>query len=269
MHNILFMVPTARGTHPDTVACIFNCRTEIEKDGNKQHLAQIYRTPLDLVRNELGTVFLSTGCDIAFMLDDDCQIDPLWVSKMLAAIDGGCDIVSAPCRMRSEGNLYNIVPLGEPFDMNGTRVVECAWTGLGAVMATRKVFETLHRLALERSKADPCPHCKRVDRETYRSTVMPEKVSAAIFKSRVEPARSFFIDSPEGENVYLLDDRAFSLRAHEAGFKIHAAVDVPTTHDGMQGNFAADVEKLQRMQEREANKQRPRLVGADGRPVSR
>ena len=189
---------------------------------------------------------------MALLIDDDIQIAPEWAPKMMAALDAGCDIVSAPCRMRSEGNLFNIVPLGEPTDIGGLRVVECAWTGLGAVMVARRVFEKL---------------MSEMSIEHYRSTVMPERTSAAMFKSRVEPAKKFFIEAPEDLNVYLLDDRAWSLRCHEAGFKIHAAIDVPTVHDGMTGCFSEEAEKLSRLQAREAARGASKLVGVDGKAI--
>ncbi len=256
------MIPSARGVHPDTVACIWNIRTELEKACHKAHLATLYRMPLDLARNELGTAFLSTTADAALLLDDDVQIVPSeGALQMIAAIKMGCDIVSAPCRMRSEGNLFNVVPTTEIARVGAVRVVECAWTGLGAVMVHRRVFERMHALATERSKKPACTSCGRAELETYRSTVMPKYISAAIFKSRIDPARRFFVEAPLDENVYSLDDKAFSLSAVEAGFKIHAAIDVGTVHDGMTGCFGQELERLQHAQAQV-------LVGADGRPAA-
>lgn len=257
MHHLFVSLPAVRGVHPLTTWNLHNMRTELEKDGHRLHGSSVYRMPLDLARNELATLFLSTTADVNLLLDDDVQIDPpSWVVQMMAAIDGGCDIVSAPCRMRSDGNLFNIVPLGMPTEIGGVRVVECAWTGLGAVMVQRRVFEKLVAEALPS--------------ERYRSHMKPELTSAAIFRSRVEPARQFFVEAPEDLNLYLLDDRAFSLRCHAAGFKIHAAIDVPTVHDGMSGCFSAELEKLERARERAGSDKRAKpvsLVGPDGRPV--
>jgi hypothetical protein len=85
----------------------------------------------------------------------------------------------------------------------------------------------------------------------------------------VRPAREFFVESPADLNLYLLDDRVFSRKAVAAGFQIHAAVDVPTCHDGMAGCFSADAEKLARAQERERARGGAGLLGADGRPAAR
>jgi len=242
-------------------------RTVLEKAGHYRHGASLYRMPLDLARNELATIFLSTTCDIALLVDDDVQVEPADVLVMLEAIDNGCDIVTAPCRMRSEGNLFNIIPVTEP-ELRGTaRVVECAWTGLGAVMVARRVFEKLLADAIARDASGSPPGREP---ETYRSTVLPGKTSVALFKSRIDPATRFFLESPAGENIYSLDDKAFSLRALEAGFKIHAAIDVHTCHDGMRGCFSEAVEALAQEQAaaaRNASSKRRPLLGPDGKPL--
>jgi hypothetical protein len=232
MHNLFVSLPSVRGVHPLTTWSLFNMRTELEAAGHRLHGSSVYRMPLDLARNEMATIFLSTTCDVTLLLDDDVQIQDGSIGTMLAAIDGGCDIVSAPCKMRGEG-LFNVVPTSAVLEMGGVRVVECAWTGLGAVLATRRVFEKLHEVT-----------------EKYRSTLMPERTSAAIFRSRIEPERRLFVEAPADVNTYLLDDRAFSMRAIEAGFKIHAAIDIGTVHDGMAGCFSEELEKLQRAQAR-------------------
>ncbi len=252
MHNVFVSLPSARGVHPDTVWNLFNMRTELEKVGDRLHGSSTWRMPLDLARNEGATVYLSTTCDINLLIDDDCQAQAEWLPKMVAALDAGCDIVSAPCRMRSEGNLFNIIPLTEPEEIGGLRVVECAWTGLGVVLVKRRVLEKL--------SADP-------DEEHYRSVLMPQRTSAAIFKSRVVPAQKFFVEAPADLSVYVLDDRVFSLKAIAAGFKIHAAIDVPTVHDGMTGCFSEELEKISRLQAQAARAARPGIVGVDGRPV--
>lgn len=264
MHNLWVSLPSARGVHPLTVWNIFDMRTELEKVGHKLHGASVYRMPLDLARNEMATVFLSTTCDMNLMIDDDVQVDAGWIPKMMAGIDAGLDIISAPCRMRSEGNLFNVVPTTLPGEVGGLRVVECAWTGLGAVLVSRRVFERLHADAVRKDslEATGVPY----QRQTYRSQVMPDKISAAIFQSSVQGAKQFFIESPDDLNLYLLDDRVFSLKAHAAGFKIHAAIDVPTCHDGLAGCFSAEMERFDRAR-KEAAAGRPGLVGPDGKRI--
>lgn len=265
MHHLFCAIPTVRGVHPMTMWNVNDWRTALEAAGHRLAGGSVYRMPLDLARNEMATVYLSTTCDLAMLLDDDVQVEPADVLKMMEAIDGGCSIVTAPCRMRSDGHLFNIIPLTEPELKGHTRVVECAWTGLGAVLIAREVFEKLLADALQRDASGSPPGREA---ETYRSTVMPGKTSAAIFKSRIDPATRFFLESPPNENIYSLDDKAFSLRALEAGFKIHAAIDVHTCHDGMRGCFSEAIEELSRVQAA-ARRDVPRkaLLGPDGRPL--
>lgn len=265
MHNVLVTIPSARGVHPQTLSCVFDLRTELEKRGHRLHLGHVYRMPLDLARNELVTAFLSTACDLNLWLDDDCQIEPAHVEYLFDAIEGGCDIVSAPCRMRGENNLFNIVPIGEVSSMGRARVVECAWTGFGAVMVRRAVWEKMHAGAVERDKMR-----NRSEPECYLSTLMPPRISAGFFKSMVVPARRFDLGAPEDMNIYLLDDRAFSARAHDAGFKIHAAIDVATAHDGMRGCFAEELERFDRARAVEHTRARIKaLVDINGKPIDR
>lgn len=253
--NVFCLIPSARGVHPDTVWNVFTLRTELEAHGHKLHGMSVYRMPLDLARNELACAFLSTTADAALLLDDDVQLGEGWVVAML---ESGLEVVSAPCRMRSEGHLFNVVPTGAPFfagdpeDLGARgplRVLQCAWTGLGAVLVRRNVFERLTEVA----PAD----------QKYRSVLMPDRTSANLFGSRIDPAGQFDVSRPSGENVFSLDDKAFSLRLHEAGFRIHAAIDVPTVHDGMRGCFAEELEKVERLR-KNATYGKPNLVGPNG-----
>jgi hypothetical protein len=280
-HDIFVTMPSARGIHPDTAWNLWNMRTEVERTGttvaeiaaesgvseevvrkvletqakrvSRMHGSSIYRCPLDLARNEGVTIFLSTTADINQCQDDDVQIAAEWLPKMIAALETDeVDILTAPCRMRSEKNLFNIIPLTDPVMVAGLNVVECAWTGFGCVLIKRKVLETLF-------EREP---------DKYRSTHMPKKTSAAIFRSGVLPAQRFFIEAPADVNNYVLDDRIFSVKALEAGFKIHAAIDVPTIHDGMHGCFSEELARLEREDdERRRQTRGPRLVGPDGRAV--
>jgi hypothetical protein len=267
-HNVFVSMPVARGVDPRVMWNIFEWRTELEKVGHRLHGSSTLHMMADLARSELATVFLSTTCDVNVLVDDDCQVSPTWIPKMVSAIDAGCDIISAPCLLRNHGGAdagtktFNVLPTSEPVEMGGLRVVECAWTGLGAVMVSRQVMERLHASALEASAKPPCPTCGHKDRQTYQSVLMRERTSAAIYQSSVQPATRFLAGAPDDINIFLLDDRVFSFKAIELGFKIHAAIDVPTVHDGMPGCFSDEVEKLSRLQAREMG-----LVGADGKSI--
>lgn len=103
----------------------------------------------------------------------------------------------------------------------------------------------------------------------YASRLMSGRISAAIFRSEVTPASELLAGAPADLNVYTLDDVVFSLKARRLGFKIHAAIDVPTVHDGMVGCFSEELERLDRAREAAAAAKKPALalVGPDGRPV--
>lgn len=202
------------------------------------HFSALEGMPLDLARNELATVFLSTTADVAWCLDDDVQAEPSWIPRVVSAIDAGCKIVSAPCKMRSTGNLFNVVP-SDPFtveEVGGTRVMGCKWTGFGCVLIHRSVFETMMSLA---KKGE---HGLR----TYRSTVMPDRDSCTLFQSEAVPAKELFPGVGFEHNEYTLDDKIFSLRVQKAGFKIYAAIDVPTAHRGLAGCLGEEMERHDR-----------------------
>jgi hypothetical protein len=253
MHNLFVSCPSARGVLPATMWSVFDARTQVEAAGHRLHGAGVYRQPLDLARNEMVTVFLSTICDQNLLLDDDCQVAPEWVPRMMRALDApGCDIISAPCLLRDHSHggaqsarLFNIRPMGMLVEMGGLRLLECEQTGLGAVMVNRKVIEALHA----------------ADKPHYASRLMPGHMSAAIFTSQVVKATDLIDTAPEGMHVHTLDDVVFSRKVLKLGFKIHAAIDVPTVHDGMAGCFADEVEKISRLQAAS------RLVDQDGKPV--
>lgn len=257
-HNVFVSLPSVRGVHPQTFWNVFDMRTELEKSGHSLSGGSVYRMPLDLARNELATVFLSTTCDLNLLLDDDVQIDPGGLLKMVTAIDGGCDIVSAPCRLRDHAHggaqaehAFNVRPIGRHSlmgDVGGvqTLVDECEMTGLGAVLVKRHVLEKLFGGSLK-----------------YASRLMPDRQSSAIFTSEVSDATALLAGAPADLRVYILDDVVFSMKALKLGFKIHAALGVGTTHDGMHGNFWEEAQRLQKAQAVASS----RLVGADGRKL--
>jgi hypothetical protein len=259
VHNVMICCPSRAGIHPYAVSSLFNLRMVIAAHGHKPHWATLYRIPLDVSRNELMTVFLSSTCDLMLAVDDDCWIEPILdpqgIMLLLDAADNGCDIVSAPCRMRDTpggtNNPFNIQPISQPFVVGATRVVEIQWSGFGCILIRREVLEKLHADALN-FDADLLAN-PRVDVEprTYASQVMPGRTSSSIFKTVNTPASTYVEGAPAGLNVPALDDKAFCLKAREAGFKIHAAIDVRTNHDGMEGCFAEEMAKLQAAREAE------------------
>ncbi len=270
-HDLFASVPSARGVHPLTLWNLFDIRTMVEGpdhtlsalDSLKHHLVEgdvptalvklellqgelknkdhlhgssIFRMPLDLARNELACVALSTTCDLHLLLDDDVQVEPEWIPRMMAAIDAGADIISAPCRLRDHAHggaqdwsPFNVIPCGEVLTKGGLRLLECSQTGLGAVMVHRRVLEALTELGTR-----------------YASRLMPNLKAADIFTSRVAMASELQEGAPPDLGVYILDDVVFSVKARAAGFRIYAAIDVPTVHDGMRGCFSEELEKLDR-----------------------
>jgi hypothetical protein len=274
--HILLTVPSRGGWHPSTVSCVFNMKTVVEKAGHGLHLATLYRMPLDIARNELMTAMLSTTADVQLALDDDCWLEtalnPVGVLTMLAAIEAGVDIVSAPCLMRGLDEMglqrFNIQPvtMSTPIETRGgVRLVECQWSGFGCIMIVRHVLEKLHADAVEhdaelREEIKHDVYDGRVEPQTYASQVVHGKISASIFKTRNVPASTYMKGAPD-VNVVALDDKAFCLKARKAGFKIHAAIDVTTSHDGMTGNFA---EEMARRQAARAIAEAPAPTGASG-----
>lgn len=260
MTDLFVSIPSVRGVHPLTMWNVFDGRTELEKSGHRLHGSSVYRMPLDLARNELATVFLSTPCGMNLLLDDDVQIAAESLVPMMRAVEAGADIVSAPCRLRDHshggaigGVVYNVIPKAGAgiVEKGGLRLLECNQTGLGAVLVSRKVME-----ALAASTASPA----------YASRLMPGRSSAAIFTSEVEEASALQEGAPPDLFVYILDDMVFSRKVRSLGFSIYAAVDVPTVHDGMPGSFGAELERLRKEAEPAP---RTRLVRADGKPVGR
>jgi hypothetical protein len=259
LHDIFLSVPSARGWHPSTVSCYANMRTVLERYGHRLHLATVYRMPLDLARNELALALHESTADLQLWLDDDCWIEPIAnprnVMALIDCIEHGCDIAAAACRMRNVHggpNHFNIDPISEIGVAGQTRVVEVQWCGFGAVMIHRRVFEKMYADAIAFDKRlfqgayeEVGQMRPDVEPRTYASQMLPGKVAASLFKTMNIPARLYSDDAPEGVAVPSLDDKAFCFRAREAGFKIHAAIDVTTCHDGMIGNFGEELAKMQ------------------------
>lgn len=178
---------------------------------------------LDVARNELATVARHARVPLVLMLDDDVSIDAPSVELLVRA---GVDIASAPYHMRTESAEYDVALVGEPIVSNGVDLIECTWTGLGAVLVRLHVLEQLH-------VRHPELH--------YRSIGVPGAVSCGYFGSMIVPSRAIDPAAPEGEGTHLGDDRAFSYRAREAGFMIHAVVDARTVHRSAMGCVGDDL----------------------------
>ena len=262
MTDLFVSIPSVRGVHPLTMWNVFDWRTALEKAGHRLHGSSVYRMPLDLARNELATAYLSTPCEMNLLLDDDVQVAAECIVPMMQAIEAGAHIVSAPCKLRDHSHggaigsgMYNVIPKSDVLvDKGGLRLLECSQTGLGAVLVSRHVMESLQASVA-------CP--------PYASRLMSGKTSAAIFRSEVRQASDLQQGAPEDLNVYILDDMVFSMKARALGFTIYAAIDVPTVHDGMAGNFGVEVDRIRTDQELAERSAPSRLVGADGKPVKR
>jgi len=261
-HNIFVLIPSVRGVHPMTMWNVFNMRTVAEKAGHRLHGSSVYRMPLDLARNELAAVFLSTTCDLCLMLDDDVQLEPeTGLLTMVTAADAGADIVTAPCRLRDHAHggatslsLFNIWPTSEVVEKGDVKLLECDRTGLGAVLVKRAVLETLMTASTR-----------------YASRLLPAPAkSGDIFTSQVVAASALMQDVPEDLGVYCLDDVIFSLKARKAGLQIYAAIEVATVHDGMRGCFAEELTALDRATAAQADREKKRvakLLDKDGKPL--
>jgi len=259
--TLFVAIPSARGIYPDTMWNVDQMRTALEAAGHLRDGGSVYRMPLDVARNELHMLYmLKASCDQALLMDDDVQIvPPAWIVKMVEAVaTGEVDVISAPCRMRHHGGegaagLFNILPMaGDTVHVGDLRLLELVWTGLGAVLCSKRVMKALYE-----------------SNEKYASSLLGDQgiKTAAIYGSQVVPGRTYQADCPEELNVYVLDDKVFSLKVRALGFKIHAAIDVPTVHAGMHGCFAEDLEALSRAREMQANAKAPSLLGPDGRPA--
>lgn len=256
MASLFVLLPSVRGIHPQTFWYCNDWRTELEKAGHYFCGGSVYRMPLDTARNELHTAFLRTTADVACWLDDDVQVDPGWIPKMLQAVLDGVDVLSAPCRLRDHtaggsqetANLFNVTPVGLPIERSGLRLLKCQSTGLGCVMVSRRAMQKLH---------DACE-------PKYESRMSPGRKSAPIYRSEVIQANLVNPQASPNIHVYMQDDFVFSTLCLKAGIEIFCAGDVPTCHDGLPGTFFAAAEKLDKLRAAKAGKP---LLGPDGRPV--
>jgi len=240
--DLFVAVPSYRGISKEQAEG--NCgREKLVASGHSMTLAVLKDLALiDLVRAELIAMFLGrTKCEAILCIDDDVSIDPDSLLEMIALLDPskGQEVISAPVKMRSEGNLYNICPTSLPDDKF---LAECSWTGLGAVLMTRRVFTDLYR-------------CNQ--RLRFESQLSPGVTACGLFNSIIVDADEF--GGAPGAGLYLGDDRAFSYRLHEAGNTIYAYVKAKTKHRDLHGCMFDDMTAVA--------KEGSKLVGPNGDPL--
>lgn len=163
--------------------------------------------------------------DVFVFLDDD-----VWgeredcLDRLLALLEAGADIASAPALQRGNGR-PNFIPAGEPialdtegfaiepFVLGRERVVECSVTGFGCVAIKRAVLERMTKV---------------YENTWNRSIAFPGMKTWGMFNPIIIQG------SPEDPNSrwQLDDDYSWSQRALKAGFRIHAAIDIATLHRG-------------------------------------
>lgn len=204
---------------------------------------------IDLARAELTAMFMvRTKCEAILYMDDDIEIEAASLLQMLAimASHPGVGVLSAPCKMRTEGNFYNIIPTSLPDE---EKLVDCLWTGLGCVLVSRKIIATLYA---------------KYPRLWFKSQATEGAHSVGLFNSLVVDESDYSGERETGAvGAYLGDDRAFSHRLRQSGILIQAYVDAKTDHRGIKGHMASDMASF----EDSLSPQKPGLVGSDGRPL--
>lgn len=201
---------------------------------------------IDQARAELVTVFRSGDADAILMQDDDVMIDGDSILDMLKCEQG---VVSAPCRMRSDGFLFNVVPITEPEGANGVLLAHTLWTGLGCVLVRREIIEAM---------------CVEFEALHYKSQILPGKRSIALFNSLLVPCSELEEGGSSEENDFLGDDRAFSVRLRSMAIPIWASLDARTIHRGIKGCMG---DELRARGAISTPRRAGRILGPDGQPL--
>jgi hypothetical protein len=193
---------------------------------------------LDVARAELTANAVKHGDELILYQDDDVAVAGKSICAMVDIMKRRQDveILSAPYRMRSEGNLFDVTPTSEP---DADRLAECVWTGLGCVLCKRSAIDKLYA-ANQALK--------------YPSFTVPGGFAVAIFSSIVTDAEEYD-PRAKGQKMLLGDDRVFCHRLRQVGVLIHAYVDADTEHRGRKGNLG------------EQMREPTGLIGPDGRPL--
>ena len=145
MASIFAAFPSYRGIDKEDAKKLFG-EAELTAKGHQVATCVLAGLALiDLARAELTAAFIHSQMEYVLYQDDDVSIEAASILKMVDLMESEkkLEVLSAPCRMRSEGNYFNVVPTSLPDEH---RLVECLWTGLGCVLVKRRVIEYLTKV---------------------------------------------------------------------------------------------------------------------------
>ena len=223
--KVVILIPT-RESLPDPAAAFVRSTLEALRAGGHETFDPIVVEGggIDHVRTELVCAGLKTAADVMWLVDDDVTLTH--PEELVRMIGVDCDVLAAPYLNRHTKNFFTI-PVGDIERRGEVRIVETATVTLGATLVRRHVFEQMHaddRFADLRYDAVRTPGGKAC------ALFQPGVMSAKLLGDILSPAR-----------VYCGEDKMFCVRAHEAGFKLHASIDVETNHRGLVGCLADEI----------------------------
>lgn len=189
------------------------CAAELTQAGYDVGIAIVPGVALlDFARNELFKQAVLAACEWTLFMDDDARIAARSMREML---DLDMPVLSAPVQMRTESRAPNVAWNGQPVTHpNGLQTLDCAVTGLGAVLVRRDAMERIWE------------HYQHLH---YRSPY-DGKRTLALFSSTLVPAVELNPEDTSGENILQGDDLIFSWRIRQAGLKIRAYMQATTQH---------------------------------------
>ena len=177
--------------------------------------------------------------DVFAFSDDDVWTEREdGLDRLLALLDAGADVASAPAVQRGNGR-PNFIAAGEPlaldlagvtiepFALGAERVIECSATGFGLVAIKRAVI--VRMVAAHES-------------HWHRSIAFPGMKTWPLFNPIIVQGD---LNDPNSR-WQLDDDYSWSQRALKLGFKIHAAIDIATLHRGQRCAVGEDYDKAVR-----------------------